>query len=69
MIEIIAILAAMCFCVVLKQKGVADAMIKALLWVRIRGQHLSFGRAGKATDGEPRSEPDWGKPTVRDRRD
>jgi hypothetical protein len=32
------------------------------------GQHLSFVRAGKATDGEPRSEPDWGKPTVRDRR-
>jgi len=32
------------------------------------GQHLSFVRAGKATDGEPRSEPDWGNPTVRDRR-
>ena len=32
------------------------------------GQHFSFVRAGKATDGEPRSEPDWGNPTVRDRR-
>jgi hypothetical protein len=32
------------------------------------GQHLSFVRAGKATDGESRSELDWGKPTVRDRR-
>ena len=32
------------------------------------GQHVSFVRAGKATDREPRSEPDWGKPTVRDRR-
>jgi hypothetical protein len=32
------------------------------------GQHLSFMLAGKATTGKPRSEPDWGKPTVRDRR-
>ena len=32
------------------------------------GQHVSFVRAGKATVGEPRSEPDWGHPTVRDRR-
>src|SRR5262249_52435212 len=32
------------------------------------GQHLSFARYGKATAGRPRSEPDWGKPTVRDRR-
>src|SRR6266699_6402511 len=31
-------------------------------------QHLSFVRYGKATVGRPRSEPDWGKPTVRDRR-
>src|SRR5262245_23921894 len=31
-------------------------------------QHLSFARYGKATRGKPRSEPDWGKPTVRDRR-
>ena len=31
-------------------------------------QHLSCVRYGKATDGEPRSEPAWGKPTVRDRR-
>ena len=30
--------------------------------------HLSFARYGKATVGRPRSEPDWGKPTVRDRR-
>jgi len=32
------------------------------------GQHLSFARYGKATAGRPRSEPDWGNPTVRDRR-
>jgi len=32
-------------------------------------QHFSFVRAGKATDGEPRSAPDWGHPTVRDRRE
>ena len=32
------------------------------------GQHLSFALYGKATVGRPRSEPDWGKPTVRDRR-
>jgi hypothetical protein len=32
------------------------------------GQHLSFARDGKATAGRPRSEPDWGNPTVRDRR-
>jgi hypothetical protein len=31
-------------------------------------QHLSFARYGKATDGRPRPEPDWGNPTVRDRR-
>ena len=31
-------------------------------------QHLSFARYGKATVGKPRSEPDWGNPTVRDRR-
>ena len=31
-------------------------------------QHLSSALAGKATRGRPRSEPDWGKPTVRDRR-
>jgi len=31
-------------------------------------QHLSFVLSGKATRGRPRSEPDWGKPTVRDRR-
>ena len=32
------------------------------------GQHLSFTRHGKATDSRPRSEPDPGKPAVRDRR-
>jgi hypothetical protein len=32
------------------------------------GQPLSFALYGKATGGRPRSEPDWGKPTVRDRR-
>jgi hypothetical protein len=32
------------------------------------GQHFNFARYGKATRGKPRSEPDWGKPTVRDRR-
>src|SRR6266516_4875936 len=32
------------------------------------GQHLSFVLAGKATAGRPRSAPDWGNPTVRDRR-
>ena len=26
------------------------------------------GAIGKAREGKPRSEPDWGKPTVRDRR-
>src|SRR5262249_4680889 len=31
-------------------------------------QHVSFAWYGKATVGRPRSEPDWGKPTVRDRR-
>jgi len=31
-------------------------------------QHLSFAPYGKATAGRPRSEPDWGNPTVRDRR-
>src|SRR5262245_52415956 len=31
-------------------------------------QHLSCARYGKAPAGRPRSEPDWGKPTVRDRR-
>src|SRR4029434_8341573 len=31
-------------------------------------QHLSFTWYGKATAGRPRSEPDWGNPTVRDRR-
>jgi hypothetical protein len=30
------------------------------------GQRLSLALAGKATAGKPRSEPDWGKPTVRD---
>lgn len=28
-------------------------------------QHCSFALPGKAPDGEPRSEPAWGKPTVR----
>ncbi len=34
------------------------------------GQHLSFTRIGKATHGSTmsRSEPDWGNPTVRERR-
>ena len=32
------------------------------------GQHFSFTLYGKATAGRPRSEPDWGNPTVRDRR-
>ena len=31
-------------------------------------QHLSFTVFGKAVRGQPRSEPDSGKPTVRDRR-
>ena len=31
-------------------------------------QPFSFTRYGKVTAGRPRSEPDWGKPTVRDRR-
>src|SRR5262249_26541627 len=31
-------------------------------------QHLNCARYGKTTTGKPRSEPDWGKPTVRDRR-
>src|SRR5712691_8752335 len=31
-------------------------------------QHVSFALYGKATVGRPRSEPDWGNPTVRDRR-
>jgi hypothetical protein len=31
-------------------------------------QHVNFAWYGKATTGKPRSEPDWGKPTVRDRR-
>lgn len=30
-------------------------------------QHLSFTVFGKAVGGQPRSEPDSGKPTVRDR--
>jgi hypothetical protein len=32
------------------------------------GQPLRVVRAGTVTDGEPRSEPAWGTPTVRDRR-
>jgi hypothetical protein len=32
------------------------------------GQHLSLTVFGKAARGQPRSEPDSGKPTVRDRR-
>ena len=32
------------------------------------GQHLSFGVGRKALGGKPRSEPDSGNPTVRDRR-
>ena len=33
------------------------------------GQHLSFINVGKAVGGKkPESEPDWGNPTVRDRR-
>ena len=31
-------------------------------------QHLSLTVIGKAVGGKPRSEPDSGKPTVRDRR-
>lgn len=31
-------------------------------------QHLSLTVFGKAVGGQPRSEPDSGKPTVRDRR-
>jgi hypothetical protein len=31
-------------------------------------QHGSCARDGKTTAGRPRSEPAWGKPTVRDRR-
>jgi hypothetical protein len=31
-------------------------------------QRLSLALYGKATAGRPRSEPDWGNPTVRDRR-
>ena len=31
-------------------------------------QHLSFVDIGKAVGRKPRSEPDWGNPTVRDRR-
>jgi len=31
-------------------------------------QHLSLVAIGKAYKGKPRSEPDWGKPAVRDRR-
>ena len=31
-------------------------------------QHVNLARYGKATDGEPRSEPDWGNPTVWDHR-
>ncbi len=31
-------------------------------------QRLSFADGGKASGGKPRSEPDSGKPTVRDRR-
>ena len=33
------------------------------------GQHLSFATVGKAREGKPRSEPDSGNPTVRDRRE
>ena len=32
------------------------------------GQHLSFISCGKAVGGKPRSEPDSGNPSVRDRR-
>jgi hypothetical protein len=32
------------------------------------GQHLSLLHGGKAPKGKPRSEPDSGNPTVRDRR-
>jgi hypothetical protein len=44
------------------------------LWVnqRLGGVHvcqcLSLAASGKAHEGKPRSEPDWVKPTVRDRR-
>ena len=31
-------------------------------------QHLSLAVCGKAPEGQPRSEPDSGNPTVRDRR-
>ncbi len=33
------------------------------------GQHLNLVLYGKATKGRPRSEPDSGNPTVRDRRE
>src|SRR6266704_1591051 len=32
-------------------------------------QRFSFTITGKACKGKPRSEPDWGKPAVRDRRE
>jgi hypothetical protein len=35
---------------------------------RARCQPERFGPRGQATKGKPRSEPDWGKPAVRDRR-
>ena len=36
---------------------------------RARCQPERFGPRGQAAKGQPRSEPDWGKPAVRDRRE
>src|SRR5712671_6277961 len=36
---------------------------------RARCQLERFGPRGQAAKGKPRSEPDWGKPAVRDRRE
>ena len=36
---------------------------------RARCQPERFGPCGKAATGQPRSEPDWGNPAVRDRRE
>jgi hypothetical protein len=55
-------------------RGHAALEARTSLWVNQRGRGVCLSGlkprrvSGKAHEGKPRSEPDWGKPTVRDRR-
>ena len=53
--------------------------VRTELWTEVAGKpvvvgvyasyRLNFARIGQACEGQPRSEPDSGNPTVRDRRE